>query len=654
MANPASEVSIGILLLSSDPQFLKRVSPLLEASTPAVDLLAASSLDEALSMLKEATCDVVLLDASIGARDVRQALSSACSRAVVLLLSSGTACVPLPQGVEDCLEVSSLDSTDWMRRIRYALDRAEWKRRERSSRQTLSPFGSGFFRQVFDLSLQPLLVLEKSQQIVLLNTAASELLETQGNSLVGEVFPFDARVKEKLIIDIPRPNGEVEQMQLEASEFKENGELRILVTLFPLSPSGSLQEALDQEKSRVLQLQAALDDRTGKEAHEGSQENEALQSVGHLVGGIAHDFNNILTAVLGNLSIVRMAMETTHEEAERLTTAEKAVHQAKSLTRQLLTYAKVGALETEATTLEELVSDSAAFILRGSNVAYELTAEPDLWMVDADKGQINQVINNLLINADQAMPMGGMLTLRLENQEMKEGDSATLASGSYVCLEVRDNGAGIPAENLARIFDPYFTTKESGNGLGLASCLAIVRRHGGILTVDSKLGVGSCFRVLLPRSNRAKEETPTDEADESGLPPKGSGRILIMDDMEPMKLVAGEILTLLGYEVHLTSDGLEAIEAYREAMKAGRPFRAVVFDLTVPGGMGGEEACRQLRADDPKLRAIASSGYSTSNVMSDWNAHGFDAVIAKPYRIKDIGWILHRVLQPPAGEAPAS
>ena len=530
MANPASEVSIGILLLSSDPQFLKRVSPLLEASTPAVDLLAASSLDEALSMLKEATCDVVLLDASIGARDVRQALSSACSRAVVLLLSSGTACVPLPQGVEDCLEVSSLDSTDWMRRIRYALDRAEWKRRERSSRQTLSPFGSGFFRQVFDLSPQPLLVLEKSQQIVLLNTAASELLETQGNSLVGEVFPFDARVKEKLIIDIPRPNGEVEQMQLEASEFKENGELRILVTLFPLSPSGSLQEALDQEKSRVLQLQAALDDRTGKEAHEGSQENEALQSVGHLVGGIAHDFNNILTAVLGNLSIVRMAMETTHEEAERLTTAEKAVHQAKSLTRQLLTYAKVGALETEATTLEELVSDSAAFILRGSNVAYELTAEPDLWMVDADKGQINQVINNLLINADQAMPMGGMLTLRLENQEMKEGDSATLASGSYVCLEVRDNGAGIPAENLARIFDPYFTTKESGNGLGLASCLAIVRRHGGILTVDSKLGVGSCFRVLLPRSNRAKEETPTDEADESGLPPKGSGRILIMDD----------------------------------------------------------------------------------------------------------------------------
>ncbi|MGB0344370.1 MAG: ATP-binding protein, partial [Coraliomargarita sp.] len=216
----------------------------------------------------------------------------------------------------------------------------------------------------------------------------------------------------------------------------------------------------------------------------------------------------------------------------------------------------------------------------------------------------------------------------------------------YVCLAVRDTGTGIPPDVLERVFDPYFTTKKSGNGLGLASCLSIVQRHAGTITVDSEPGVGATFQVFLPKSKEPDASMPVDTAgaNEEELPPKGSGRILVMDDMDGMKRVAGEILTVLGYDVCLTGDGAEAIQAYREAMEAGEPFCAVVLDLTVPGGMGGEEACRQLREYDPALVAVASSGYSTSNVMSEWKAHGFDAVVAKPYRIRDMGWVLHRLM----------
>lgn len=387
-----------------------------------------------------------------------------------------------------------------------------------------------------------------------------------------------------------------------------------------------------------------------KKAEDELFKAEKLNSISLLAGGIAHDFNNMLTSILGNISMVRIELDEGHEHSTKLDAAEKAALQAKSLTQQLLTFSKGGTPILEVTSVYDMVEECAQFVLRGSNVKCEVKSDDKLWPVDADKGQISQVVNNLLINADQAMPRGGTITLRLRNLRVRHAEVPSLDSGEYVCIEVRDEGTGISPENLKRIFDPYFTTKDSGNGLGLASSYAIINSHKGTITVESSVGHGSIFRVYLPKSTRPLQaKAEAHKATEKNKPSKetihhGKGRILVMDDMEAMMMVAGEILTVLGYEVEYSTNGEEAVAAYKAAKDAGNPFDAVVFDLTVPGGMGGEEASNLLKEYDPGLIAIASSGYTTSNVMSDYKNSAFAAVVPKPYRIKEMSDALHNVL----------
>lgn len=373
---------------------------------------------------------------------------------------------------------------------------------------------------------------------------------------------------------------------------------------------------------------------------------EKLNSISLLAGGIAHDFNNMLTAILGNISVVRMEMAEEDENSNKLLAAENAALQAKSLTQQLLTFSKGGVISLKTTTIPKVVEESAQFVLRGSNVKCEVEKEDALWSVDADKGQISQVVNNLFINADQAMPSGGIITLRLRNCHLGHTEVPGLKAGDYVCIEVADQGVGISPENMQRIFDPYFTTKDGGNGLGLASSYSIIRNHNGAMKVDSEVGKGTCFFVYLPKAKKAAAPTEQKRTNkEPGELHRGRGRILVMDDLEAMMMVAGEILNALGYEVAFATNGEEAIEIYKEAKESGDPFDAVVFDLTVPGGMGGEEASNILIKYDPNLTAIASSGYTTSDVMSNYEDSAFSAVVPKPYRIKEMSDTLHRVLK---------
>jgi two-component system, cell cycle sensor histidine kinase and response regulator CckA len=383
-------------------------------------------------------------------------------------------------------------------------------------------------------------------------------------------------------------------------------------------------------------------------SHQSTEEElfqtEKLHSISLLAGGIAHDLNNILTAVLGNISMVRMEMDEADVSSKKLLLAEKAALQATSLTQQLLSFSKGGSPLLESTTIDQLVEDSAQLILRGSNVKYEVHKDDNLWSVDADQGQISQVVNNLIINADQAMPEGGIIRLDLTCEHVSNGKIPSLASGDYVCIAVQDHGGGITPDNLKRIFDPYFTTKQNGNGLGLASSYSIIKSHHGLMTVESVVSAGSTFKVYLPKTAKVAASTPAATLEDNTIYP-GHGRILVMDDMEAMMMVAGEILQVLGYEVEYSTNGDEAIEAYKNAKETGKPFDAVVFDLTVPGGMGGEEACRILSEYDPGLIAVASSGYTTSNVMSEYEAAGFKAVVPKPYRIKDMSAALHRILK---------
>jgi PAS domain S-box-containing protein len=384
-----------------------------------------------------------------------------------------------------------------------------------------------------------------------------------------------------------------------------------------------------------------------KKMEDENFKQEKLNSISLLAGGIAHDFNNMLTAILGNLSVARMNMAEDDKNSKKILAAETAALQARSLTQQLLTFSKGGVPSFEITTIDQVVEESAQFVLRGSNVKCEVEKEEGLWAVDADKGQISQVVNNLIINADQAMPAVGTITVKLGNCILRHAEVPALKAGEYVCIEVADQGIGIRPENMKRVFDPYFTTKDDGNGLGLASGYSIVRSHHGAIRVESEVDRGTSFYVYLPKTTKHHDTLPTNQEPAKKEPEtihKGSGRILVMDDMEAMMLVAGEILNVLGYEVAFATNGEEAIEAYKKAKESGDPFDAVVFDLTVPGGMGGEEASNILIEYDPELIAIASSGYSTSNIMSNYKDSAFKAAVPKPYRIKEMSDALHQVL----------
>jgi len=409
----------------------------------------------------------------------------------------------------------------------------------------------------------------------------------------------------------------------------------------------SVEVTIGQISSRAGSSQdwvMILKDKSTKEQLESQMQRlDSLESLSLLTGGVAHDFNNLLTVVLGNVSMARLELQESGPLAEQLLLAEKAAMQAKELTDQLLRLAKGGSSAADAVTIDEIVEEGAQFILRGTNVTYSVEKDEKLWPAHVNRGQMSQVVNNLVINARQAMPRGGVLRVSLENKTLKSEAVEGLKAGDYICIEFSDKGMGISAEDITHIFEPYYTTKQDGSGLGLASSLSIIKKYGGIISADSELGKGTTFIIYLPRSEQEKPIHTLDSVSNNTIQ-KGSGRILIMDDMEAMKLVAGEILEALGYATVLTSNGEEAIESYKRAKESGDPFDAVVFDLTVPGGMGGEEACKLLRAYDPNLVAIATSGYTNSDVMSDYQGAGFNAVIPKPYRIKEMSRALYLLL----------
>jgi CheY-like chemotaxis protein len=352
---------------------------------------------------------------------------------------------------------------------------------------------------------------------------------------------------------------------------------------------------------------------------------QKLESLGNLAGGIAHDFNNILTAILSNSNLAKMYAQD-NRITDRLTKVEKASLQARELTQQLLTFSKGGAPIKKPTSIAGLIKDSVSFALRGSNVRCHFYIPDGLWSVDIDEGQISQVINNLIINADQAMPEGGIIQVEVENVSLQE--NLLPIRGNYVKLSITDHGVGIPQNYIQKIFDPYFSTKQKGSGLGLSTSYSIIKNHDGYIDVGSEVGVGSTFHVYLPASHN--------DVDSTGLPSeqpqKGVGRILLMDDEEIILDAACEVLTYLGYTVVTAKDGKEAIDV-------------VIMDLTIPGGMGGKEAISTLLEIDPHVKAIVASGYSTDPIMAHYREYGFKGVVTKPYSIEDLSKTVRTVLE---------
>jgi PAS domain S-box-containing protein len=359
-----------------------------------------------------------------------------------------------------------------------------------------------------------------------------------------------------------------------------------------------------------------------------------LESLGVLAGGIAHDFNNILTAVFGNISLARIQLDDSEAVSKRLEDAENAIVRATDLTKQLLTFARGGEPIKKIIKVNDLLQDSVRFVLHGSNVNCEFNLCDDIWPVEADEGQLGQVIHNLILNAVQAMPQGGTVTIHSQNV------NSLTKENRFVKITVADTGIGIPENILQKIFDPYFSTKTQGNGLGLATCYSIVKKHGGKIRVASTVGGGTTFVISLP----ASEHDYASSVKYQNNILHGSGRVLVMDDNEDVRNTAQGILKALGYTVELAVDGAEALAIYTQRKEQGTPIYAVILDLTIPAGMGGKETIENLLKIDPDVKAIVSSGYSNDPVMANYLEYGFRAVLSKPYRPQEMSKVLRDLL----------
>ncbi|MFH1843965.1 MAG: PAS domain S-box protein [bacterium] len=475
--------------------------------------------------------------------------------------------------------------------------------------------------------------------IMLMNRVAEELCGWSAAEAVGRLISEVLDIRDQRTGE--RIGNPVDEIILANSAIEVSDNL-ILTTrdneTKTISKSGSpIIDAADQVLGVVLVIK---DITVTKRFEEEIFKAKKLESIGVLAGGIAHDFNNLLMSIMGNIALAKIYQKSGRPVAETLENAERAALRARDLTQQFLTFSKGGAPIKQTASMVKIIEESVRFALRGSNVKCGFEFTDDLWPVDVDRGQINQVINNMIINADQAMPDGGKMTISVQNRVMDDPHTNALPEGNYIEVTIADAGTGIADADLKQIFDPYFTTKEHGSGLGLASSYGIIKKHHGSITVESTLGVGTTFTIMLPAS--AGEVVEVEEAEVICL---GQGKIALMDDDESVLNTVTFQLSELGYTVETALDGNELINLYKQAQQQGEPFDVVILDLTIPGGMGGAQTLEKLREVAPEVKALVSSGYSNNPIMAHYADYGFCGVVAKPFSLKELSEQVQRAIQ---------
>ncbi|WP_051617111.1 PAS domain-containing hybrid sensor histidine kinase/response regulator [Desulfonatronovibrio hydrogenovorans] len=488
------------------------------------------------------------------------------------------------------------------------------------------------FRQLFDNSPKAIALCDEHFSAVDINKSFTHLFGYTISDLAGQdlddfILPPDLNYEKQLISDSVSRG---ETISLETRRHTSTGQiLDVEIICFPVSFGGQFQGLFTTFSDQTEKIRAEQD----------MARQQKLESISLLAGGIAHDFNNILSAILGNISLSRIQIAKNDSVQESLQRIENASIRAKDLTQQLLTFAKGGEPIKKTLNLGQLLKETVNFALSGSASKVSFSIAPGLNPIFADQGQISQVIQNLAMNADQAMPDGGVFKVDAKNIHLGPGNPFSLPPGNYVRLRFKDNGIGIRKQDLTKIFDPYFTTKQKGHGLGLAVVYSIIKKHGGYIQVDSAIGEGSEFTIIL----QASTEKPCTNKVELGQARAGA-RVLLMDDETDILEVTSEYLASMGYSVTSVQNGQEAIDAHLESVKKNHPFDVIVADLTIPGGMGGKQTVQKLKQIDPRLRAIVSSGYANDPVMSDYKAHGFSAGIVKPYRIEELDQLIQKCL----------
>jgi PAS domain S-box-containing protein len=515
--------------------------------------------------------------------------------------------------------------------IRAAAERVLATEKERLS-VTLRSIGDG------------VITTDRKGKIVLFNHAAGMLTGWPQSEAVGRIFTdvlqgIDERTKVPTADPVQAVIAKGETINFERAEIliSKDGSQRIVAL------SGA---PIRDNDNKIQGVVIVFRDIT---AHRAMEEQllkaRKLESVGTLAGGIAHDFNNLLAIILGNISFAKTLTDPSTKISQKLTEAENATLRGKELTYRLLTFSRGGEPLRRVRSLKNILPDWVNLSLEDSSVERVFLIAEDLRPVEIDEAQIQQVIHNVLLNAQEATQKGGTITIRAENVTLAAYHEIPLPEGDYIRISIEDQGGGIPEEALARIFDPYFTTKEIGNvkgmGLGLAISHSIISNHEGFMVAKSELGVGTTLQIYLPAySGRLK-----DEQTGAGMMEKdGRLRILYMDDERVLREIAGQMLEHMGFEVEVASDGAEALEMYSRALESGNSFDLVIMDLIVASGMGGKDAVQKLREIDPKVKAIVSSGYANDPILKDFREHGFMGALVKPYDFQMLGKVIESVL----------
>jgi PAS domain S-box-containing protein len=686
---------INVLLIEDDTKYAQVVRMMLSSKggNTRFNLECTGSLSEGLKRLTQGGIELVLLDLQLpdsgGLETFIEINKQAPSMPIIVLTGDSdetTAVKAVNMGAQDYLIKGDTKSDYLVQSIRYAIERKraeeslrkahdELERRVEERTAELMKTNESLKREIAERrQAEEALATEKERlavtlrsigdgviatdtngKIVLMNKAAEQITEWHRQEAIGKPL-------EEIFFIVNKQTGKRCENPVESS-IRTDQTVGLKKDTVLITRKGAerfvsaTSSPIHDKDNNIIGVVLVFRDITErKKMEEEVLKAQKLESIGVLAGGIAHDFNNLLTVILGNISLTKMYLDPGEKSYERITEAEKACFRARDLTMQLLTFSKGGIPVKRLASLASLIKESAEFILRGSNVRCEFSIADDLWSVEVDEAQITQVINNLITNAEHAMPEGGVIKIKAENvtryepsqlwfSSESQAESPTKAAfpdheGRWIKITVEDEGIGIPGENLPKIFDPYFTTKKKGGGLGLATVYSIIKNHNGHIDVTSEVGVGTRFSIYLPASD--KRATTSTTSDERVI--EGKGRILVMDDEDMIRDAIGEMLNRIGYEVEYARDGREAIEKYNRARKSERPFDIVIMDLTIPGGMGGKETIEELRGIDPEIRAVVSSGYSNDPVMSDYRRYGFKGVVVKPYRIEELSRVLHRVM----------
>ena len=483
------------------------------------------------------------------------------------------------------------------------------------------------FKEMIDRSPLPITVTDSNDNIVYYNRECIDLFKfskrniTDLNSWWDNAYP-DPLYKQIVVNDwySGYKNSQTRREMFGPKEYKVHcGDGTIRDIEFHVVPVGDRSFIIMNDMTRH------------RKAEEELLKTKKIESLGILAGGLAHDFNNLLTAIIGNLNLAKIDITEEHKSYSFLDSIEKAAWRARDLTQQLLTFSRGGAPIKKVTSVKQLLVDSASFVLAGTVIKPEYNIADDLWDADIDESQISQVIHNLVINAKESMPDGGVIKISAENFKC-EGDECLIFAGDYIRIRIEDSGSGITSSIITNIFDPFFTTKSAATGLGLSVSYSIIKKHGGDIKVSSVESAGTVFEILLPASVEKSHPCMNQEIKQQSI----NGRILVMDDEELILDITKKMLNKMGYAAEVSKSGEETIALYKSAKDKGLPYDCVIMDLTIPGGMGGKETLRILKEYDPGITAIVSSGYSNDPVMSEYKEYGFAGVSEKPYSFEDL------------------